>query len=102
MNFCFPIFSVIDDDDAISDIAMAINESEVIEGPSTSNVSDKYSGTLAQYEYPRTLLERILENTRKNQDLETDRLRLKKIHTKLKQKVRLQNATISSETIEIS
>lgn len=92
---------------------MAINASETPETATAANNSGNANGSSenkneyagkdeSKLKYPRMLLERILANKRKNAELEIEATQLKKIYHKLKQQVRLQDATVSNETIEIS
>lgn len=53
------------------------------------------------FQYPKLLLERILANKRKNDELELEAAQMKRICIKMRQKVRLQRATTIGETIEI-
>lgn len=92
---------------------MAINASETPETATAANDAGNANGSSenkneyagkdeSKLKYPRMLLERILANKRKNAELEIEATQLKKIYHKLKQQVRLQDATVSNETIEIS
>lgn len=58
-----------------------------------------------QLKFPHLLLERILRNKRKNEELELEYQRLRKERIKMNQTLvarRLAKATLSNETIEIS
>lgn len=54
------------------------------------------------FHYPRMLLNRILANKRKNEELELETVRMKKLCVKMYQQIRLSRATTTGETIEIS
>lgn len=111
------ICRVNDDDDP--ELIRAINESKCAESTetneqpaATTSVIDT-NGTQKQlyvvkdenaYNYPKVLLDRVLKNKRKNYDLESELLKLKRVCNELRQENltrRLQSATIS-ETIELS
>lgn len=54
------------------------------------------------FQYPRILLQRILEKKRQNELLTAEVAKWKKIAYKMNQTYRLQKATTSTETIDIS
>lgn len=91
-------------EDEESEIAKAIGETNSASVLSSNeNLKNAYIvRNDSAFQYPRMLLDRILGNKRKNEELELEAARMKKICIKMYQNIRLQSATSSGETIEIS
>lgn len=106
INVNFYVYRVIDDDEL--EMAEAIKSSgNESPNPMTTNANGTplvqyHVKNMAAFQYPRQLLERILKKKKENDELSAELAKWRKIALKLKQQYRLQNATTSSETIEIS
>lgn len=105
--FCC-VHSVIDDEEV--EIAMAMKTNDDVDDDANVTASIKNGDQMQQYsvrdesayKFPRILMERILEKKRVNEALEAEVAKWKKMAHKLNQQYRLQRATTTSETIDIS
>lgn len=97
-------------EDEESEIAKALGESNTVESSASSTMISSNGTPKSVYvvknesafKYPKMLLERILTNKRKNEELELEAKRRKRLCIKMYQQIRLQKATTTGETIEIS
>lgn len=115
INFFISAYSInrlVEDEEA--EIAKAIEycgESSTAENSAASTSMISSNGTPknvyvvrneSAFQYPSLLLKRILMNKRKNEELALEAQRRKRMCIKMYQQVRLQRATTTGETIEIS
>lgn len=99
--------SVIDDEEVEKAIAFKSSEDEA----TTATVKNTNGVQMHQYhvknlearfKYPLQLLQRILTKKKQNDELAAQLAKWKKMAYKMKQEFRMQNATTSNETIDIS
>ncbi|XP_055313503.1 uncharacterized protein LOC129574899 [Sitodiplosis mosellana] len=102
-----PDVIVIEDEEV--EIAMAIKTSEDTDdaNATTTNKNDDQKPLYTvqderAFKFPRMLLARIIEKKRQNDEFSTELTKWKKIALKMNQQYRLQRATTSMETIDIS
>lgn len=101
------VHSVIEDEEA--EMAKAIKSSDDTE-ESSATLTNKNGDEMQLYtvkdecafKFPRMLLARILDKKRQNDELSAELTKWKKMAIKMNQQYRLQRATTSTETIDIS